>query len=72
MNILLYGTEGCHLCDQAKDILAGTGTHFTYIDIADGEALYSRYGMRIPVIARSDGKELDWPFDHEKLNRFLE
>ncbi len=67
--IRLYGKKDCHLCDEARSMLSGISAE--YLDISEDFSLLARYGLRIPVIARSDGAELDWPFDREELNRFL-
>lgn len=72
MQIRFYGTQGCHLCDEARAMLEQTGVAHTYIDINDDDALYARYGMQIPVLSRMDGAELGWPFDLSALTRFLE
>lgn len=69
--LVLYGTAGCHLCEQAGALLRQAGVQATETDIADDEALLERYGVRIPVLARADGAELDWPFDAAALARFL-
>lgn len=72
MQTRLYGTQGCHLCDEARTMLEQTGVAHTYIDINDDDALFARYGMQIPVLLRMDGAELGWPFDLSALKRFLE
>ena len=72
MQLRLYGTQGCHLCDEARAMLEQTGAAYTYFDILDDDALFARYGMQIPVIMRTDGAELGWPFDIFALARFLE
>lgn len=70
---ILYGTEFCHLCDEAKAILRVAGIEADYIDIAEDGDLLEKYGMRIPVLQRSDtGAELGWPFDVAAVSRFLE
>jgi len=41
-------------------------------DIADDPVLVERYGIRIPVLRRTDdSSELGWPFDFEQLRVFL-
>ncbi|RWW90247.1 hypothetical protein BHE74_00000594 [Ensete ventricosum] len=38
------------------------------VDIADSQALFEAYGLRIPVLRRVDtGAELGWPFDTEQV-----
>ena len=42
------------------------------VDIADSQALFEAYGLRIPVLRRVDtGAELGWPFDTEQVVSFL-
>jgi hypothetical protein len=64
--LVLYGTSGCHLCDQAEALLktaAGArALDWRYVDIALDDALVARYGSRIPVLLARDGRELGWPF----------
>ena len=72
MQIELYGTTGCHLCDEAKAVLQRVGVRAGHIDIADNDGLLEKYGMRIPVLRRVDcGAELGWPFDAAAVTRFL-
>lgn len=71
--LILYSTLGCHLCEQALEVVSAAGfprTALTIIDIADNDALIERYGLRIPVVKKGeDGAELGWPFD---LQQFCE
>lgn len=64
--LTLYGTTGCHLCDQAEALLrqaaAARALKWRYVDIALDEALVAEYGTRIPVLRTPDGRELGWPF----------
>ena len=76
--LLLFGTAGCHLCEDAALLLRrtlaprGDGEPFAYVDIADDSELTDRYGVRIPVLLDiRTGIELDWPFDVDKVLDFL-
>jgi hypothetical protein len=70
--LILYGTSCCHLCEQAEAVLREAGVAAQHIDIADDDGLLERYGVRIPVLRRSDtGAELGWPFDAADVIRFL-
>ncbi|MEP0202636.1 MAG: glutaredoxin family protein [Halioglobus sp.] len=74
--LVLYGTEACHLCDQAEALLVASlstrsDSPYRKVDISTDDALFERYGWIIPVIARPDGKELNWPFDSVVLDEFL-
>ena len=68
----LYGTEFCHLCDEAETIIRKAGSSPINIDIAEDDVLFEKYGSRIPVLQRVDSDaELDWPFDAATVTRFL-
>ncbi|HWV10798.1 MAG TPA: glutaredoxin family protein [Pseudomonas sp.] len=71
----LFGTLGCHLCEVAEALLmpfVERGLLVELVDIADDEALVETYGLRIPVLRRSDtGAELNWPFEAEQVVAFL-
>ena len=72
MEIKLYGTAFCHLCEQAEAVLREIGIEADYVDIADDDVLLEKYGIRIPVLKRADtGAELGWPFDAVAASRFL-
>lgn len=62
----------CMLCLEAEYVLSLAGIdRFDRVDIERAEALEARYGMRIPVLARADGTELDWPFDAKAVRAFV-
>ena len=71
----LYGTTGCHLCDEAETLLrkvaASRPVEWRYVDIALDEALVGEYGTRIPVLKAEDGRELGWPFSLLDVLRLL-
>lgn len=47
------------------------GLNLAMTDIAGDDALEARYGTSIPVLSCSDGSELCWPFDNDKVIEFL-
>lgn len=71
----LFTTLGCHLCELAEEEIMPLVEHgllVELVDIADSEALFEVYGLRIPVLRRVDtGAELGWPFDTEQVVSFL-
>jgi len=72
--LIYYANPGCHLCEQAEDIMRGrlAGWKLKKVVIEGDLALVYRYGTRIPVLKRSDtGAELGWPFDAGQLETFL-
>lgn len=77
MDIRLYSTAGCHLCEQAKVILWPLLERYRFrlveIDIASDDSLIEQYGIRIPVLsAGNTANELDWPFTSESVAQFFE
>ncbi|AWK81882.1 glutaredoxin family protein [Photobacterium damselae] len=75
MVITLYSTQGCHLCEQAYQLLvqAGVQDRVQTIDTALDDTLFSRYGVTIPVLSLSHipSVELNWPFDITQLRDWL-
>ncbi len=69
--VTLYSRPGCHLCDEARDVLERLSAQAPFIveeiDITSDDALHARYLERIPVVAL-DGEEL---FDYEVDERAL-
>ena len=81
MKVNLYTTAGCHLCEEALDLLQvlqeqlevqGRRLQISEIDIADSETLMAEYDVRIPVITSdlSQG-DIGWPFSLNDLSLFL-
>lgn len=70
--LILYSTWGCHLCQQAEQLLQQVAPDVGYkvIDIVDDEAAFARYRVTIPVLRFGD-KELSWPFDAAQLATWL-
>ena len=70
--LVLYSTWGCHLCEQAEQLLAqaGLSSQFQRVDIVDDEQAFARYRLSIPVLCFGD-KELFWPFDTAELATWL-
>lgn len=74
INMVLFSTVGCHLCERAEDLLRRhPDIALKLVEIADDPVLLERYGARIPVALRAEtGRELDWPFDAAALRRWLD
>lgn len=69
--VILYSTEGCHLCESANELLKKCNIEVKIIDIAFDDELFLRYGVTIPVV-RIAQSELNWPFQLEQLQKWLE
>ena len=77
LNLTLYTTDGCHLCDYAETVLqevlqAEPELRWSNVDIANQDELIERYGIRIPVI-RLEGADYDvgWPFSADDVIHYL-
>ncbi|MFI3186388.1 MAG: glutaredoxin family protein [Methylococcaceae bacterium] len=73
MRLMLFGTSGCHLCEQAEVIInACVPNAVDYVDIAEQEQWQEQYAIRIPVLYDPETKqELGWPFDQADVEGFV-
>lgn len=75
MQIILFTTEGCHLCEQAHELLLDIADQqpldIVLREIGDDDDLVARYGIRIPVVRFPDQRELDWPFSHADVETII-
>jgi len=83
---ILYGSDGCHLCEQALAICLAvlTDEQLGEIDIVDQpnvahetKSLVELYGVHIPVLEKlsntlSENKKLFWPFTVEQVAALTE
>ncbi|WP_062302963.1 glutaredoxin family protein [Demequina subtropica] len=72
---VLYSRVGCHLCDDARDVLTGVcgeaGIDFEEIDIDGDPDLRARYGDEIPVVTVDDAIVGFWRIDPERVRKAL-
>lgn len=75
MALLLYGTEGCHLCDEAELLIRSVltpETELLLIDIVDDDELYEKYQFTIPVLSNDQiATTINWPFDETDILELL-
>ena len=69
--IRLLSRPGCHLCDDARDVIAAvcaeTGDSFAEVDITTDDELMATYREQIPVTF-IDGRQHDyWRVDAMRL-----
>ncbi len=75
VTFILFGTSGCHLCEEAEVILANRiqQQELEYVDIAEQEKWQEKYAIKIPVLYHKDsGKELFWPFSAADVDSFVD
>ena len=70
MPLTLFTSPGCHLCEQAEEMPDYLDIQCNLVDISSQIDLIRLYGVRVPVLKRADGSELDWPFDTLDVERF--
>ncbi len=71
-NVTLYHTDGCHLCEEALEILQAVlpNDRIECIDIVDDMQLMAQFKTTIPVV--KIGVELIyWPFSLEQIKTAL-
>ncbi|MDD4914248.1 MAG: glutaredoxin family protein [Methylococcales bacterium] len=70
---ILFGTEGCHLCEDAGQVLNEAGINFQHADILSDEVWQEKFGLLIPVLWHiGSGRQLDWPFDSQQAQSFFQ
>jgi glutaredoxin len=73
--VVLYSKPGCHLCDDARAVIAAVcdelGESFDEVDITTSDELVRAYGEQIPVTF-VDGEQHDfWRVDAGRLRAAL-
>lgn len=73
----LFGTTGCHLCDEAfacvQPFVDAKICVVTSVDIVSDLTLYERYECHIPVLQNAlTGDELLWPFTGLQVQHWLQ
>lgn len=73
--LVLYTTQGCHLCEEAQQALAQmrTAVQFTLdiVDIAGDPELERRYRSELPVLVLDGRKIAKFRIDPDKVIRAL-
>jgi len=58
LRVILYGRQGCHLCEDAAEVLGlmsrSLRIEVVAVDIEDDDALVAEYALRIPVVVAAD------------------
>ncbi|MFD1122279.1 glutaredoxin family protein [Methylophilus flavus] len=69
--LILYGTLGCHLCDDAERVLQTLGLTYKTIDIIDDNRLLEKFATSIPVLENTEESYLFWPFNETQVTTWL-
>ena len=54
MRLVLVTRQGCHLCDQALDLLRSLGHDPELADVDADDRLHDLYDWRVPVVLLDD------------------
>ena len=73
--VTLYGRQGCHLCDAAREtvarVCAELGESFEEVDVDSDPQLRERFTEEVPVTF-VDGRQHDfWRVDEQRLRTAL-
>lgn len=69
MRFVLYTRRGCHLCEQAEDLLACAGLDVELVDVDASRAARERFGLRVPVLEAGGSVVMEGRFDAEHVAR---
>jgi glutaredoxin len=71
----LLGRPGCHLCDDARTIVAAVaaeaGVAWDEVDVDSDGDLADEYGDRVPVVLLDGQEHAYWRVDAERLRAAL-
>jgi hypothetical protein len=75
-HVVLLGKPGCHLCDDARAVVADVlgeypAVTFEEKSILDDPVLLDRYVEEIPVVLIDDRVHTIWRVDPERLRKAL-
>ncbi len=73
MRLLLLGTTGCHLCEDAQTLLNDLNIVAELIDIAEHDEWQTQFALLIPVLYDTETQRyLNWRFDSPALLSFID
>jgi glutaredoxin len=73
VQIDIYSRAGCHLCDEAKEVIERVQRRFPFslrvIDIETDPELEKAYGEQIPVVFINGNKAFKYHVDKHELEQ---
>jgi glutaredoxin len=74
--VTLYGKPGCHLCEEAREVLLSVRLEREFelaeVDVTLDPGLNREYGERIPVVAVDGEDAFEYFVDREALKDRLD
>jgi glutaredoxin len=71
MQVVVVSRRGCHLCDEALELVRELGVDVEVADVDDDEALFSLYDWRVPVVLADGAVVAEGRIDRERLRLAL-
>ncbi|HEX6714244.1 MAG TPA: glutaredoxin family protein [Thermoleophilaceae bacterium] len=75
MRLTLYGKPGCHLCEEAREVVLNVRERHPFeleeVDITRDPVLEARYRERIPVVVLDGEEVLELVIETSELERCL-
>jgi thioredoxin reductase (NADPH) len=75
IRLTLYGRRYCHLCEDMQAALADLAAEFEFVldvvDVDEAEALETRYGERVPVLAHGEIELCHYFLDRIAVSQYL-
>ena len=76
MEVMLYSRPGCHLCEEAKQVLIPLleefGLTLCEINVDTDKKLTARYGEELPVVLLDGRKVAKYRVEAKSFRRLLE
>jgi glutaredoxin len=69
--VTLLSRPGCHLCDDAQEVLDRVGEPYDVVDIESDDELFKRYLERIPVVVVDGEERFEYFVEESTLRRLL-
>ena len=71
MNLVLVTRQGCHLCDQALELLRSLGHDPELRDVDVDDRLHDLYDWRVPVVLLDDRIVAEGKITRDQLERAI-
>jgi glutaredoxin len=73
--VLIYKKEGCHLCDEAEEVLERLKKEKKFflekIMIEENTDMFERFGNKVPVVFINDHMALEFKLDEKTFLKKL-
>jgi glutaredoxin len=69
--VVLFSAQGCHLCDDARDVLTTEGVAFDEVEITGDPELEAAYREWLPVVEIDGDRAFVYRVPAEGLRRRL-